>query len=78
LRSTGFGKNVKVKGLSRQQIFSLKDSLLSIDSLDVERKLVVGAAIDVLKHIGSHRGSTPHSPGELERAVLGAVRPQDE
>jgi hypothetical protein len=35
----GFGKNIKVKGLSRQQIFSLKDFLLTIYSLDVERKL---------------------------------------
>ena len=26
----GFGKNIKVKGLSRQQIFSLKDFLLTI------------------------------------------------
>jgi small subunit ribosomal protein S13 len=47
----GFGKNIKVKGLSRQQIFSLKDFLLTIYSLDVERKLV-----DVLKNIGSYRG----------------------
>ena len=52
----GFGKNIKVKGLSRQQIFSLKDFLLTIYSLDVQRKLVVEAAIDVLKNIGSYRG----------------------
>jgi|LauGreDrversion4_2_1035121.scaffolds.fasta_scaffold1376718_2 small subunit ribosomal protein S13 len=55
-RQLGFGNDIRVKTLSRAQFFILKDFVLSIYSVDTERRLIIDESIEMLKQIGSYRG----------------------